>query len=76
MIQKITDPKCCLKNLHFKMNNLSLTLYLSEVYTDNFKIIRILVGGGEPYCRSFRHRVRGLGDGGLEAAALREDTDW
>ncbi len=57
------------------MNNLSLTLYLSEVNTDNFKMIRILVGRGEPYCRSFRHRVRGLGDGSLEAAALREDAD-
>jgi hypothetical protein len=64
------------KKLFFKINDLSPTLYLSEVNTDNFKMIRILVSRREPHCRSFRHRVRGLGDGSLEAAALREDADW
>jgi hypothetical protein len=79
MIHKIMYPKCCSKNLLFEISDLSLTIlftYLSEVNTDNFKMIRILVGRGEPYRRSFRHRIRGLGDGGLEAAALRENTDW
>ncbi len=55
---------------------LILTLYLSEFNTDNLIMIRILVGRGEPHRRSFRHRVCGLGDGCLEAAALREDTNW